>query len=281
MPAPARRADGTVRAEDVAAALTPATCLVTLMHANNETGALQPVAAAAAAAAAAGVRTHTDAAQSAGKVPLDVGALRCDYLTLVGHKLGAPKGVAALYARRGAPLPRLLHGGGQEGGRRAGTESVLHIVGLGAACALAAAEAEALRRHCAALRDELQAALLGALGGADGAGARVHAAGAPRLPNTLSLGVRGVSAAQLLHALRHRVAASAGAACHTHADAAAAAAAVSHVLRAMDVPLDYALGTLRLSVGRHSTAEDVRAAATLIAEEALRQRAAAAAAAAR
>ncbi len=258
---------------DVAAALRPSTCLVTLMHANNETGALQPVAAVAALAAAAGVRTHTDAAQSAGKVPVRADELRVDYITIVGHKFGAPKGVAALFARRGAPLPRFLHGGGQEGGRRAGTENVLHIVGLGAAAALAAAEAAPLAAHMAALRDALQRELVASLGGADGSAVRVHAGASAhgRLPNTLSIGVRGLGAAALLAELASSVAASAGAACHTHVDAAAAAACVSHVLRAMEVPTDFAVGTLRLSVGRHTTRADVDRAAALIVAAARRQ----------
>jgi cysteine desulfurase len=183
--------------------------------------------------------------------------------------------VAALYARAGAPLPRLLHGGGQEGGRRAGTENVLHIVGLGAAAALAAAEAPRLAAHMASQRDALQAALVARLGGADVAGVRVHccdSAAVERLPNTLSIGIAGIAAAALLAELREEVAASAGAACH----AASADACVSHVLRAMAVPTPLAIGTLRLSVGRHTTAEDVARGADAIVRVALAHRAAAA-----
>jgi cysteine desulfurase len=278
--------DGGVRADDLAAAITDRTCLLTLMHSNNETGALQPVREAAAAAAARGVRTHTDAAQSCGKVSVDVRALGVDYATVVGHKFGAPKGVAALYARRGAPLARLLQGGGQERGMRPGTESVLLVVGLGAAAALAREELPAAQAHCAALRDALQEALQRELGGADGSGVRVHAAAAPcgRLPNTLSIAVRGLRASTLLDELRDVVAASAGAACHAPEDGAAAAPAgaaaappprISGVLRAMGVPDDYAVGTLRLSVGRHTTRRDVERAAQAVVAAARRQLAAA------
>ena len=281
----APEADGGVRADALAAALTARTCLLTLMHSNNETGALQPVRAAAAAAAARGVRTHTDAAQSCGKVAVDVRALGVDYATVVGHKFGAPKGVAALYARRGAPLSRLLQGGGQERGMRPGTESVLLVAGLGAAAALARAELPAAAAHAAALRDALQATLQRELGGADGSGVRVHAAEAPegRLPNTLSIAVRGLRAATLLDELRDEVAASAGAACHTPSDdddkgggqgAAAPPPRVSAVLRAMGVADELAVGTMRLSVGRHTTRRDVDRAAAAVVAAARRQLAA-------
>jgi cysteine desulfurase len=274
--------DGAVRAADVAAAINERTCLLTLMHSNNETGALQPVREAAAAAAARGVRTHTDAAQSCGKVSVDVRSLGVDYATVVAHKFGGPKGVAALYARRGAPLQRFLHGGGQERGMRPGTESVLLLAGLGAAAQLARAELPASGAHCAALRDALQATLQRELGGADGSNVRVHAATAPcgRLPNTLSVAVRGLRASTLLHELRDVVAASAGAACHAPDDDDAAAAPagaaappprISGVLRAMGVPDDFAVGTLRLSVGRHTTARDMERAAAAIVAAARRQ----------
>lgn len=268
------QADGTVLASAVVEAVTPDTCLVTLMHSNNEIGALQPVAEVASLlrSSAPRVLLHTDAAQSCGKVRVDVQALGVDYATVVGHKLGAPKGVAALYVRAGAPLGRMLHGGGQEGGYRAGTENVLHIVALGAACSLAEAEADALHAHMTRLRDTLQTRLVSLLGGEDGADVRVHGPSEPhrRLPNTLSIGLRGVCAAKLLHALRDQVAASAGAACHSES----AQATVSAVLKAMGVAMEYAVGTLRLSVGRHTTEEEVERAVEAIVREAARQRAA-------
>ena len=160
----------------------------------------------AAAARGRGILTHCDAAQSAGKVAVKVNALGVDLLTLVAHKFGGPKGVAALYVRSGTALQPLLRGGGQEGGRRAGTESVLHIVGMGAAAQLAEAEAGATAAHMAALRGRLQAGLEDELGGPDGLGVRVHgpADAARRLPNTLSIGLRGISASALLQACAAR-----------------------------------------------------------------------------
>lgn len=246
----------------MAAACTPQTVLVTVMHSNNETGALQPVAEIAAfvRAAAPSVVVHTDAAQSIGKVAVNVADLGVDLLTLVGHKFGAPKGVAALYVKKGTRLTSFLHGGGQEGGRRAGTESVALLSALGAAAALAAREAVELTAHLAATRNRLQERLLAGLKDA-GFGSDDVAVHGPRdavrrLPNTLSIGVRGLRAGPLLAELRTSLAASAGAACHS-----ANSATVSSVLAAMEVPRDLAIGTLRLSTGRHTTMAEVDAAA--------------------
>lgn len=261
--------EGRVTAEAVAAALTPQTVLVTVMHANNEVGAMQPIGEIVAACRAAkpGVLVHTDAAQSVGKVAVDVEALGVDLLTLVGHKFGAPKGVAALYVRRGLQLPNFLHGGGQEGGRRAGTECVVLVAALGRAAEIAVAELDALQAHMRATRDRLAALLWEGLGGG---GDGVLRRNGPeqeehRLPNTLSVGIRGVNASALLATLSEKVAASAGAACHTDH------ASISAVLRAMDVPRDYAIGTLRLSTGRHTTMDDVERGAALILEQARAQ----------
>lgn len=259
---------GVVSAADVAAAIRPGrTVLVTVMHSNNEVGSIQPVAEIAAAARATGALMHSDAAQSVGKTPVDVQALGVDLLTVVGHKFGAPKGVAALYVRRGVEIDALLRGGGQEFGARAGTESVLLIAGLGAAAALARRELAPLSAHMAARRDELEAALLGGFA-AMGAEARVNgpAEASARLPNTLSLSVRGLDAARLLADLSDRLAASAAAACHTGSHAR-----VSAVLAAMGVEdAAWGAGTLRLSVGRH-TGSEVRDAAALILAEARKQ----------
>ena len=264
--------EGLVDPRDVAAAVTERTCLVSVMHANNETGAIQPVAKCAQLCKARNpkVLVHTDAAQSCGKIPVKVNELCVDMCTIVGHKIGAPKGVAALYVQKGAPFSKLLHGGGQEGGRRAGTENVLHVVGLGAACELVEAESTVLPRHLAAMRDELARRIEVGLGGIDGSGVRVNgpADDSKRLPNTLSVGVKGVSASQLLDVLKDDVAASAGAACHT----GDAAASVSAVLTAMNVPEEYAIGTLRLSVGRHTGPADVERGAACVVNAAIAQR---------
>jgi cysteine desulfurase len=278
-------ADGAVDPEAFAAAVEPDTCLATLMHSNNELGTLQPVAAAAAAVrrraaeiviesdgpigdkcSVKSVLFHTDAAQSLGKVQVDVTDLGVDLLTVVGHKFGAPKGVGALYVRKGVYIERLLAGGGQEGGRRAGTESVLLLSGLGAAADVAASELPEAAAHMAAMRDRLLCALRSSPS-SPWAEATVNGPEDPagRLPNTLSITLRGFKAAEALAQLSHGLAASAGAACHT------GGAAMSHVLAATGLSAEEAAGTLRLSTGRHTTAAEVDAAALVLIKEARRQ----------
>ena len=269
--------EGRVGADAVAAAVTKETILVTVMHSNNEVGAVQPVAAIAAAARAASVAAgapkgallvHSDAAQSIGKLAIDVAAEGVDLLTIVGHKFGAPKGVAALYVRSGVgaagTFGKFVHGGGQEAGRRAGTECVVLQVALGKAAEIATAELPRTAAHMAAMRTLLLELLT------DGLGPEIVRVNGPadaahRLPNTLSVGLVGVRSSELLATLSESVAASAGAACHTDH------AAVSAVLRAMEVPHAQAVGTLRLSTGRHTTEAEVRRAAALIIAEAKRQ----------
>ena len=261
--------EGRVDPADVEAAIRPETCLLTLMHANNEVGAVQPVAECARRARDANPRVlvHCDAAQSLGKIPVTLRELgEPDYVTIVGHKIGAPKGVAALVVRDSAPFSKLLHGGGQERGRRAGTENVTHCVALGAACAIVAAEREETATHMALMVDRLREILIEGLG-ADAVRVNGPAAASLRLPNTLSVGLRGVSASALLESVAEEVAASAGAACHS----GDAAAQISGVLLAMDVPEEFAVGTLRLSVGRHTTREDVERGGARIVAAAKRQ----------
>ena len=258
--------EGRVSPAAVAAACKPQTILVTIMHSNNEVGSVLPVAEIARAVKAKqpGILVHTDAAQSIGKVDVDVAALHVDLLTVVGHKFGAPKGVAALYIRSGVALPKLLHGGGQESGRRAGTECVVLLSALGEAARIASTEKDAIRAHMVKTRDLLKSLLVEGLPEGttrdNGPTDPTH-----RLPNTLSIGLKGVSSGALLNRLSEQLAASAGAACHTNA------ASVSAVLQAMDVPFEYAVGTLRLSTGRHTTEAEVRDAAKLIIGEAKRQ----------
>lgn len=244
--------DGRVDPAAVAACLTNETVLVTIMHANNETGVIQPLGEIAAAARARGVVFHTDAAQSVGKLPVRVDDLGVDLLTVAGHKLYAPKGVGALYIRRGTPFGRFVHGAGHEAGRRAGTESTAQIVGLGAACALAERESGDRVTHMRAMRDRLAAALLSKL-----PNLVVHGARAERLPNTLSAAVPGVDANRLISRLEG-VALAAGAACH------AGKSEPSSVLRAMGVGDELAVCTLRLTVGRPTTAEEIDEAAEAI-----------------
>ncbi|MBE0567647.1 MAG: cysteine desulfurase [Krumholzibacteria bacterium] len=245
--------DGRVGAAAAARAIGPGTVLVSLMLANNEVGTLQPVAEVARLARAAGALSHSDCAQAAGKVPVGLDDLGVDMISLAGHKLYAPKGVGALCLRPGLALPNLMHGAGHEGGRRPGTENVASIVGLGEACALAAQGLQAEAQRLQDLRDRLAAALL-----ADFPEAVVHGAGAPRLPNTLSIAFPGRTAAAILARL-YTVAVSAGAACHGDRDVG------SHVLAAMGVPPLVARGTLRVSLGRMTTPAQTQAAAAAIA----------------
>lgn len=236
---------GQVRAADVAAAIRPDTILVSIMHANNEVGTLQPIAAISEVARKRGVLLHTDAAQSVGKIPTRVDELGVDLLTVAGHKLYAPKGIGALYVREGVPLRRWLHGAGQERGWRPGTENVLEIVGLGEAAALVLARGAQETLRLQQLRDRLQSGLQEAI-----PDAVVHGHPDERLPNTLSMAFPECRTDRLLGAL-HGVAVSAGAACHSDT------VKVSHVLEAMGVPMVLARGTLRFSMGRYTTEDEI------------------------
>jgi cysteine desulfurase len=244
---------GMVEVADVQAALRPDTILVTIMHANNEVGTIQPISEIAALARSRGIRIHTDAAQSLGKISVDVHDLGVDLVSLAGHKLYAPKGVGALYVRRGVMLETFMHGAGQEMGRRAGTENILEIVGLGKACEVAARNLEENRRHMQAMRDRLHAAIE-----FDLEEVRLNGHPEKRLPNTLSLSFRGLEANRILESIGLEVAASAGAACH------ADSIEISHVLKAMAVPVEWAKGTLRLTTGRMTTEADIDRAAEVI-----------------
>lgn len=246
---------GLVDPDAVAAAITDATILVSVMHANNETGTLQPIAAITQAAHARGVLVHTDAAQSIGKVPVDVEELGVDLLTVVGHKMYAPKGIAALWVRDGVTLRPIIGGGGQEAGLRAGTENVPHIVALGHAAHLAGrALSDGETERLTTLRDQLQHALQQQLPG------RVHLNGHPtrRLPNTLNVSIDDTRAPTLLGDLTG-VAASAGSACHAGHDAP------SPVLTAMGLHPARAMSAVRLSLGRWTTLDDIHHAAVQLA----------------
>jgi cysteine desulfurase len=244
---------GRVDPDEVRRALTPDTILISIMHANNETGALQPLREIGALAREAGVALHTDAAQSVGKLPVDVEELQVDFLTVAGHKFYAPKGVGALYVRAGAALTPLLHGASQEGGRRAGTENVPYAVALGAACRLARERLPGAAAHLQGLRDRLHEHLK--------AGVPDLILNGPekeRLPNTLNVSFPGISGSELMAGLPE-LAASLGSACHAGQEA------ISPVLAAMGVPVGLARGAVRFSVGYPTTRDDVdRAAARLL-----------------
>lgn len=253
---------GRLDPDSLRAALTPETVLVSVMLANNEVGNLYPVAELAEIAHAAGALFHTDAVQAVGKVPVDVGALGCDLLSVSAHKLYGPKGTGALYVRKGVPFEPLLHGGGQERGRRCGTYNTPGIVGFGIAAELASRELAAEIPRLSALRDRLQGTILG---GVDG----VWVNGDPeaRLPGTLHLGFEGLEGESLLMSLDLRgVAVSSGSACSS------GSLDPSHVLVAMGQDRARTRCTLRFALGRTTEAAEVDAIAEAVIEEATRLR---------
>lgn len=243
---------GRVDPQQVARALRPDTVLVSVMHANNEVGTLQPIAGIAAITRSAGVLLHSDGAQAVGKVPTRMDELGVDLYTVAGHKLYAPKGVGALYIRRGTPLRRVFQGASHEQNRRPGTENTLGIVGLGAACALATSQPDRIA-HLRATRDRLVEVITAELPEVQVNGDRARC-----LPNTASLAFPGVTATAILDALQDEVAASAGAACH------ADQVSISTVLQAMAVPEALAIGTIRFSTGASSSLEEVERAARAV-----------------
>jgi len=240
---------GRVREEDVRQALTKGTGLVTVMHANNETGTLQPIADVSLAVHDAGVLLHTDAAQSIGKVEVPVDELGVDLLSIAGHKLYAPKGVGALYVRTGVAMEPVLRGAGHERGLRPGTENVASIVGLGVACEIARTTLAKESARVRALRDELWSLLHAHI-----PGLALNGHETLRLPNTLNVRFPGVSGTAVL-AGAPGIAASTGSACHEGGESASA------VLLAMGLAADESLGSVRLSLGRATTAQGIRLAA--------------------
>ena len=248
-------ANGLVDPVELESVIDNETVLVTVMHANNEVGTLQPIKQLARIAHEHNALFHTDAAQSVGKIEVDVVSLGVDLLSIAGHKLYAPKGVGALYIREGIQLANLMFGAGHESGRRPGTENILEISGLGAACQIAARDLPHLGPRFQALRDRLHRGLELALGSEI---VRLNGHPQKRLPNTLSLGFKDVAADRLLVEIGEAVAASAGSACH------ADSVQVSSVLTAMGIPLDYAMGTVRFSVGRGTTEEQIDRAVEIV-----------------
>jgi cysteine desulfurase len=237
---------GMVSAPEVERAVTARTILITIMHANNEVGTIQPLADIARIAKAHNILLHTDAAQSVGKIPARVDELGVDLLSVAGHKIYAPKGVGALFVRNGIRLPNYMHGAGQESGRRPGTENVLEIVGLGMACEIAARDLGQNMKHMQHMRDRLYEGIKEKC-----SDVRINGHPEKRLPNTLSISFKGLEANRILDRIASRVAASAGAACHSDS------IEISGVLKAMDVPLSWAKGTLRLTTGRMTTEADI------------------------
>ena len=239
--------NGLVRADDLQATLRSDTVLVSIMYANNEIGTIQPIAALGAICRAAGVPFHSDAVQAAGVLPLDVRALHVDLLTLAAHKFYGPKGVGVLYARRGIPLAPQINGGGQERRRRAGTENIAGIVGLATALHAAEQRRENYNAHCAALRDRLVGQVLEHV-------PLTHLNGDPaqRLPNNANIAFEYLEGESLLLLLDQQgIAASSGSACTSGALEA------SHVLVALGMPHERAIGSLRFTVGKDTTVADI------------------------
>ena len=246
---------GRVSIEEVEAAIDNKTVLITIMHANNETGTLQPIEEIAKIARKHRVLLHTDAAQSVGKIPVRVEELGVDLLTVAGHKLYAPKGVGVLYGRQDLNLEPVIYGGGQESGRRAGTESVAHIIALGTACLLAQDHLSENQIRLSSMRDKLQRLI------EQYAPGHVHLNGhvTERLPNTLNISVDGVNGEEVL-AITPEIASSTGSACHE------GSTDPSPVLMAMSFSRERSLGAMRLTLGRWSTEEEIARAARLLAK---------------
>ncbi len=244
---------GRVSPSAVKEAIKPSTILISVMHANNETGTLQPIEEIGVLAKEAKILFHTDAAQSASKVPVDVSSLLVDFLSLAGHKMNAPKGVGALFIRDGLKVEPFMHGAGQESGRRAGTENVIYAVALGKACSLASKSMTKKTEHIVNLRNRLHALL-----SKEVPGLVLNGHPSLRLPNTLNVSLPGVDGSTLLDALPN-ICASTGAACHDRK------VSLSHVLVAMGVSEDIGRGAIRLTLGRENTEAEIDEAAKAIA----------------
>lgn len=238
---------GRLNLDELANAMTKDTALVSVMYANNETGNIYPIEQIGTLCRERGIPFHVDAVQAVGKIPIDTATLPVDYLALSGHKLHAPKGVGALYVRRGAPFRTFLRGGHQERGRRAGTEAVPNLAALGAACELAARHITDENTRVKALRDKLQQSLLERI-----PESLINGDPDNRLPNTMNISFKYVEGEAILLLLdQFGICASSGSACTS------GSLEPSHVLRAMGVPFTYAHGSVRLSLSRYTTQEEV------------------------
>ena len=246
--------EGLISLDDLRQALRPETVLITVMHANNELGAIQPLAEIGKIAAEADVYFHTDAVQSAGKLLLDVKAMQLDLLSLSGHKFYAPKGVGALFIKSGTHLRQLLYGGHHQRGFRPGTENVAGIVGLGKAAELARLALEKDSGRISRLRDTLERGLQARI-----PDCQVNAANAPRTPNTTNITFPGIEGEALIIALDLK-----GLACSTGAACSSGAVEPSHVLTAIGLSASDARASIRFSLGRHTTDSEINAALELV-----------------
>ncbi len=238
---------GMVKVSDVEKAITPKTILITIMHANNEVGTIQPIEEISELAKRHRILMHTDAAQSVAKIPINVDELGVGLLSVAGHKLYAPKGVGALYIRKGVSLEKFLHGAGHESGRRPGTENVLEIVGLGKACEIAARDIVKNIKHMKEMRDKLHLGLKEQI-----MDIQLNGHPSKRLPNTVNVSFKGVNANEFLTGIEDKVAVSVGSACHSSEQIC-----VSPVLQAMKVDPEWAMGTIRFSVGKFTSESEI------------------------
>jgi cysteine desulfurase len=246
--------EGLINLDELRRALRPETVLITVMHANNELGTIQPLAEIGRIAAEADVYFHTDAVQSAGKIPVDVKALQLDLLSISGHKFYAPKGIGAIFIKSGTRLRQLLYGGHHQRGFRPGTENVAGIVGLGKAAELARLSLEKDAVRISRLRDTLEQGILARV-----PDSRVNAVNAPRTPNTTNFLFPGLEGEALVIALDLK-----GLACSTGAACSSGAVEPSHVLTAIGLPASDARASIRFSLGRHTTESEIAAALELV-----------------
>ena len=251
---------GSVDPKELQSALTEDTVLNTIMHANNEVGTIQPIEEIGKIAKENGALFHTDAAQSCGKIDVDVDRLNVDLLTIAGHKMYAPKGVGALYVREGVKMDSYIHGAGHESGRRAGTENVPYIVGLGEASEIARRTLPSFAANVKGLRDRLHARILEGIGEEN---VRLNGHPENRLPNTLNISIQGMIGEELLGKIPE-LAASTGSACHS------GSFEPSSVLLEMGLSEKEALGALRLSLGRWTSQEEIDIASKLIVDHAVK-----------
>ena len=254
---------GRLNPQDIETAIRPDTILITIMHANNEVGTIQPISEIAVVAKQKNILFHTDAAQSAGKIETDVEKLGVDLLTIAGHKLYAPKGIGALYIKQGTKIQKIMHGASQEKGIRPGTENLVHIVALGKACEVAkrdfnknyAAMLTAKNNLLAGLQNQLSEKII------------VNSDPVHCLPNTLSIAFNNVEAHTLASIISNDIYISTGSACHANS------VEISSVLKAMNLDTRTAAGTVRISTGKHTSSEEIETAVKLISETVIKLRA--------
>lgn len=251
--------NGIINLNELEDAIKPQTILITLMHANNEVGTIQPIQEISKIAARYGINVHSDGAQSVGKIKTSVKDMGVDLFSVAGHKLYAPKGIGALFIKTGTILEKMMHGANHEKNRRAGTENILEIVGFGKACEIAKRDLEKNREHLRKMHDRLVIGLQNRL--KDRIEIRLNGHINQKLPNTASISFKNIEANKLLALIENEVAASAGAACHSEG------INLSATLTAMKIPVEIAMGTVRFSTGKMTTEKEIDRAVDVVVTE--------------